>query len=363
MGFLTKGKPQMMSVLKGGLERQLNQELSIDSEGRVELPGANGLANTLLCFVAQDKRAEPRLRSFNLTGFLIDEATTLPFGMIAAANARMRVGDPKGLLLTNPDGPRHPLKLNYFDKPEKMFAQTIYSELRDNPVITEAYIASLRASYSGHMLERMVNGRWTAASGLVYPHFLEVTGMPDPETFVAKDVVIDVGESSVTHALLTARTVTGETWIIDECRHHHIEEGVLDDREMIAKIRRAFSGHDIYSWIVDPAALGFRQALATQLRRVGKAYNDWEEGVEEVNHWIGVRALRIWAERVPHLMAELGALVWDEDASEKGKDVPVATPDHGADALRYLVLTRTIHEMGGRKAWEIKRKRQLEEAR
>lgn len=363
-GLITKGRPQLGSLLRE-FGRHLHVDLTIDSDGVVALPGASGMTNSLICFLGTDKRSEPRIRGFNLTGFFADEIVTYPYSLVAAINARCRVGDPRILGLTNPDGPRHPLKVNYLDQADKMNAEVIYTSVYDNPTVTQAYIDSLHASYSGHMLERMVYGRWAAASGLVYPHYLECVGVPEDVEIVAMDVSIDVGESSVTHALLSGRTRDGKTWIIDECRHHHIEEGVLNDREMVAKIKRAFSGWakplEINSWIVDPSAARFRQEMVNQgLRSVGQAENDYREGIDEVNYWINTGALRIWAERVPHLMNELGALVWDEEQSEKGNDVPAATPDHGADALRYLVLTRTIHEIGGRKMWEARRKRRVE---
>ena len=362
-GVLTKGRLQLASVIVGGLERLLDEELRIASDGHFLLPGAGGTTNKVWCFVGNDKRAEPRLRSFNLSGMLIDEMTTLPFSMIAAANARCRVGDAKLLGMTNPDGPRHPCKLQYFDKPDKMNACTFQFELSDNPTITAAYVDSLKALYSGHMLERMVYGRWSAASGLVYPHAIDNSYGEPTEPFVLYDVVIDVGESSVTHALLSGRTASGITWIIDECRHDHLLEGVLTEREMIAKIRRQFAGYDIYSWIVDPAAKRFRIETMSQLgthARVGKAENDWQEGFEEVNYWLAAGALKLWGDRVPYLMGEIGALVWDEEQAAAGKDVPVQTPDYGTDCMRYLVFTRAVHESGGREAWNIARKRRLE---
>ena len=56
------------------------------------------------------------------------------------------------------------------------------------------------------------------------------------------------------------------------------------------------------------------------------------------------------------LMANLGALIYDEEQAALGKDVPVKIPDHLTDCLRYLVLTRAIHEAGGRTVWEARRK-------
>ena len=91
--------------------------------------------------MADNKAAEKRMRSFNLSGMLIDEATTLPDGIVAAANARCRVGrDPKVLLMTNPDGPLHPLKVDYFDCPNEIDAQVVWCNIWDNPTMTEAIV-------------------------------------------------------------------------------------------------------------------------------------------------------------------------------------------------------------------------------
>ena len=112
---------------------------------------------------------------------------------------------------------------------------------------------------------------------------LDVSGQRPHEDMVAHDVVIDVGEASVTCALLCGRTPTGATWVLDEWVHNHVIDGVLTERELVGAIRRQFSGHVIDSYIVDPAAKRFRQELLVQLgpsANVGKGENDWAEGVE-----------------------------------------------------------------------------------
>lgn len=364
-GVLTKGRPQLAATIKGGIELALGEELKVGRDGEYLLPSTTGMFNRLWPFVANDKRGEPRLRSFNFSGFLIDEMTTLPAGILEAADARCRVGsDPKLIGLTNPDGPRHRVKRRYFDRFEEIDGETIYTEMRDNPTISEAYIAAMKASFAGHMLERMVYGRWTAATGLIFAEIFDYSDEPPPdEPPLAYDVVIDVGESSVTHALLFGRYADGSTWVLAECRHDHRIEGLLPARSLVAKIRRAFAGVEIATWTVDPAAKNFRHELISQLPPqsiVGKAENDFVDGVEEVNYWLTRGALHLYGENLPHLMDEIGEYVWDEDASEKGDDKPVPTPDHGCDCLRYGVFTRTIHESGGREAWEAEKRRRRE---
>ena len=370
-GILTKSVAQMSSFRRECLERILDRDISLDDEGSFVLPGASGGQNRFRCFVAQDKRAEPRLRSFNLSGALVDEMTLLPTGMLEALNGRVRVGEHAKIIgCTNPDGPRHNVKVNYFDKAEGGSRdegdgemEAIYTELADNPVLPASYIESLKRRYRGHWRDRMVYGHWVAARGMVYPRAIEFSDRAPTEEMVAYDVVIDVGESSVTCALLSGRTASGKTWILDEWYYDHSEHGHRTVRSMVGEIRMAFIGYDITSWIVDPAAKTFRLELIRQMGSqtvVGKAENDWIEGVEEVNLWFERDGLHIWGEHCPKLLDTIGKLVYDVEKSEMGEDVPVKVPDHLTDCLRYLVLTRAIHEAGGRQVWEARRKQSRE---
>ena len=371
-GILVKSHAQLSSFRRECLERILDRDLSLDDEGTFMLPGASGTENRYRCFVAQDKRAEPRLRSFNLSGVFVDEMTTLPVGILEAANSRVRVGEHAKIIgCTNPDGPRHPIKVNYFDKAEggsrdegDSEMEAIYTELADNQALPRSYIRSLHSRYTGHMYQRMVKGLWVAASGMVYPRAFEFLAPPDEE-MVAYDVVIDVGESSVTCALLCGRTASGKTWILAEWVYDHTLSGVMAERALVAGIRQwaTEGGRRIRSWIVDPAAKRFRQELVRQLGDgaiVGKAENDWEDGYQEVNFWFASDALFIDGDECPQLLDTLGALVWDQDQAEIGNDVPVKVADHLTDCLRYLVLTRAIHEAGGRKVWEARKRRRKE---
>ena len=364
LGVLTKGHAQLSAVLKDGLERLLGEPLRPHRDGGFQLPGRDGQTNHLIPFVCQDARGIERMRSFNLGGMLLDEMTTLPFPLLAECAARTRVGDAKILGLTNPDGPLHPVKKHFFDKAEEHDAYVVWTDLRDNPALTQAYVDDLKKRYTGAMLERMVYGRWAASTGLVYPRLYEFsTEAPDCD-FTVYDVSVDVGEARVTAALLSGRTADGRTWILDEVTHDHVREGVLSESELVAKIRRAFSGYEVNAWIVDPAAKRFRQEMLRQMpdARVGKAVNHFDEGVEEVNHWLASDALFVWGEKVPQLMTENGEYVWDPDMAKIGRDEPVKIRHDLLDCLRYLIMTRTVDELGGMEAW-LRRERQRKEAR
>ena len=69
-----------------------------------------------------------------------------------------------------------------------------------------------------------------------------------------------------------------------------------------------------------------------------------------------IRDSYIDGDRCPQLLDTAGALTWDEEQAEIGNDVPTKVADHLTDCLRYGVLTRAIHEAGGREVWEAKRR-------
>ena len=65
----------------------------------------------------------PRLRSYNLSGGFADGLTTLPPGILDAFNGRTLGGQRamRSRMLagrTNPDGPRHPVKIKLFENDE-----------------------------------------------------------------------------------------------------------------------------------------------------------------------------------------------------------------------------------------------------
>lgn len=360
----SKSWPQIKSMVHGEMETILGEPITIESDGSLELQGAGGLSNRIRCFAAQDRRAEPRIRGFNFVGGLVDEMTTLPPGILAAVNARCRVGEARICGLTNPDGPNHPVKLNYFGNAEAIDAQVITTTLYDNPSLHPSYIDSLKAHYSGHMRERMVYGRWAAATGLVYPRALEFSDKEPDVPMAAYDVTIDVGESSVTCALLMGRTADGHTWVLDEWVYDHSVRGAISEEAQVSMIREHFAWTrstppgGIATWTVDPAAKRFRQEIMRQLphgAQIGKGANEVMDGIQEVNHWFATGVLHIWGERVPLFMSTVGALTYDEERSEMGEDAVVKIPDHLTDCFRYYVLSRAINEMGGRKVWQARR--------
>ena len=361
LGLLTKTKKQLLALLQDDIHRLIGAR-SINNDGHIEIPSAVGASNRLWTFYGTDRRAEPRIRGYNFSGFFIDEVTTLPFELLGAANARVRVGpDPHIVCCTNPDGPLHPFKLQYLDQIDRL-GEAISTQLSDNPALPDGYRESLEQHYTGHMLRRMVHGEWAAATGLVYPLAHEACHNDAPfDTFGAYDISVDVGSASVTHALLAARTTDGHTWIIDEWRHDHTH-GQMTDAACIRAIGAQWGHLPIANWIVDPAARSFRREVQRQYHDavVAKAANDWLEGVEEVNAWLSTGHLHFYAPRLPHLLAEIGGLVWNPDRALIGEDVPIKTSDHGTDALRYVILTRAIDETGGRAAWELQRNKLVE---
>ena len=151
-GVTTKTRKQMKSALRGGIDQIMGEEMAGDDEV-AKIPNGHGGYNNLISFVADNKAAEKRMRSFNLAGMLVDEATTLPDGIVAAANARCRVGrNPQLLVLTNPDGPLHPLKVNYFDCPHDINGKAVWCDIWDNPTMTQAMVDSMSKAYTGCLL-------------------------------------------------------------------------------------------------------------------------------------------------------------------------------------------------------------------
>ena len=289
-------------------------------------------------------------------GGFLDEAPILPLDFVKAIEERCSVEGSKIVFTGNPLGPNHPIKRDYIDRcddPADDFDGVhIPFELKDNPSLTDRYIAQLYDTYTGVNRERKIFGRWVAEEGVIYPDFEKnVRRPPDGEEPWRLEVAIDHAESSVTAAGLYGRFASA-TWKIAEWRHDGREAGQMANAAQAVSILDAFApyGH-IAAWVVDPTAQDFRAALQAELnaRRHGTSaeggYNQVADGIEAVRAWFREGRLFISPD-CEHSVAGLSAYRWDPNAAKRGADRPLKVDDHEADETRYYVMQRHIAERG-----------------
>jgi PBSX family phage terminase large subunit len=91
--------------------------------------------------------------------------------------------------------------------------------------------------------------------------------------------------------------------------------------------------------ILDPSAASFKAELRQRGLLVTDADNEVLDGIRMTATMIGKRWIRVHKTRCPNFQKEITSYIWDEKATEKGKEQPVKQNDHAMDDVRYIVKT------------------------
>ena len=305
------------------------------------MPSCTGKPNIFWPVVGDDARAERRARGYRFAALLVDEATLLPDSLLHTLLDRLSTPGARAVLTCNPAHPHHEVKRRYIDEPRESEVAFGFS-LDDNPILDDEYKASLAARYQGGEHRRMVLGEWAAMEGQIWPSELidRACGAPPVGDRTGYLLAVDYAHSSVTHALLLARSGE-EMWVLGEWRHDAKKRGQLSEPEQAERIvTHLVAGHPVARVVVDPSAPAMRAALADALRLPARgAVADVVEGVQLVRRLMDVGRLRINHKACSQLVREMHGYVWDERWARYGEDRPVKHDDHGCDALRYAVHT------------------------
>lgn len=302
------------------------------------------LGRTVHLIGAADARAEGRLRGLTAQLAYVDEATLLPEAFWTQLLARLSVPGARLFATTNPDSPRHWLKLNYLDRAAELDLRAWHFRLADNPSLSADYVAALNAEYVGLWRRRMIDGAWVVAEGAVYDMWDEarhvVTEVPPIARWLAAGV--DYGTTNDFVALLLGLGHDGRLYVTSEYRHaSRTAHRSMTDAEYDRALRVWLQQRGVApEWVViDPSAASFIE----QLHRTGglpltPADNAVQDGIRSVASLLAADRLKIHAS-CDGLIGELVGYSWDPKASERGEDAPLKQADHGPDALRYALRT------------------------
>lgn len=301
-------------------------------------PTAEILGRTVHVIGASDVRAENAIRGMTVCLAYVDEVTLVAEEFFAQLIARMSVEGAKLYGTTNPDGPRHWLKVQYLDRAEELGHRIFHFRLRDNEAhLPGGYIDGLEAQYTGVWRQRFVEGLWTLADGVIYDAF-------DPETHVVDELPpmlrvlslgVDYGTTNPTRGILLGlgadhRLYAMGEWAPEQATDAGLSKGLQEWQSRQPPPEYLF---------VDPAAASFKLQLHHDgVGRVFNAANQVVDGIRVVASLFSTRQLLVHAS-CTNLLDELPGYVWDAAASAKGEDKPIKLNDHAADALRYAVAS------------------------
>lgn len=314
-------------------------------------PTAMILGTQVEVITFNDERAEGRLRGMTSRGAYVDEWSLMPRTFHEQLLGRHSVDGSQIFGNTNPDNPRHWLKVEGIDRarPGGPLAgdwKVWHFGLDDNPGLSERVKERYRRQYTGLYYRRNILGEWCVAEGTVYDGW-------DPARHVVKTLPgivrwvslgVDYGTTNPFAGLLLGVGVDGKLYLAREWRwDSKRQQRSLTDAEYSARLRTWLDQLGARpDWIcVDPSAASF----STQLFRDGltptPADNAVADGIRLVASLLAEGLLFVhescagWIEEIP-------GYVWDEKAALLGEDKPVKVGDHSLDAGRYAIKTPEV---------------------
>lgn len=301
-------------------------------------PTATIFGRTVHVIGASDARAENVIRGLTVCVAYVDEVSLVSEEFFNQLMGRCSVDGAQVFATTNPDGPRHWLKLNWIDRAAERGHRIFHFSLRDNAAyLPDGLIAAYEAQYTGLWKKRMIDGEWSLADGVIYDMFdpdrHTVADLPEMRRLIACGV--DYGVTNPTRGELLGLGVDDVLYVVGEWAPGN---GTEAERSASLASFYADAGHPERTY-VDPAAAGFRQQLAKDgFDYAVKGNNRVLDGIGVVASLLAADRLRIH-ESATELIGELASYAWDSKAAEKGEDAPIKLNDHAVDALRYATFS------------------------
>ena len=133
--------------------------------------------NRVCCFGSDKSDSYKAMRGMTAFGWYGNEVTLSHDNTIDQAIKRCSGKGFRIFLDTNPDHPRHPVKVNFIDRSGEMIGGRVrikahHFTLDDNTFLAPEYIENLKKSTpAGMFYDRDILGLWVSAEGLIYKDF------------------------------------------------------------------------------------------------------------------------------------------------------------------------------------------------
>ena len=327
-----------------------------------ELPSAVGPNNrfhSMLFGVGADK-VKQDLQGKQFKTVYVDEGMNMPWLAVSELRRRMRTPGFKTVWTLNPDAPPfHPFKRKFIDQIRDGELDGTVHHICDetNPGVDPEYYAEMRKSSDPLEIIRYLDGEFAGTTLLVYgpawqlfPRGNLVTEMPADEEIDCLFAGIDYAPGGTNAAVLIARTVAGNYYVIDEWRHYHPDDGDMHDFEKARAMYNQFSRHGhVERWYGDKSnahgvVLALREFHGQEAYLTSDQPNkdmlDVQIGCGRVRRMFELERLFVVAhptydEGCYHTRNEMGMYRIDPDDPEGN---PIKEDDHFMDALRYAMV-------------------------
>ena len=312
------------------------------SQNLVEI-SFEGRTNTLYLFGGKDESSAALIQGITLAGVMLDEVALMPRSFVEQALARCSVSGSKLWFNCNPEHPFHWFYLEWIKKARQKNALYLHFTMEDNPSLTEKIKRRYRSLYSGAFYERFIEGKWVAASGLVYPMFDERRHVVDKLPCPPERFVVSCDYGTVNPASFGLWGKCGTVWCrMEEYYYDSRRENILrTDEEHYEALCALVGARDIETVVVDPSAASFIECIRRHGRfSVRPAKNDVLSGIRRVGDALKQGGI-LFHESCKDSIREFSLYCWDRSAAD---DRPLKANDHAMDDIRYFVSTAYAEE-------------------
>lgn len=299
---------------------------------------------------ANNVRSENAVRGMTLHGWYADEVTLHPQGLFDMARTRLSVPGAKAFVSCNPDSPLHWLMRDHM-QPENLasgLVRRFQFRLSDNPSLDPAYLEMLKGSFSGLFRQRMIDGDWVVAEGVIFDMFdasKHILTLPElPPYYVLS---CDYGTSNPFVMGLWGRNGKGwhkwSEYVWDSAARgkqktdDEYADAVVAWLADFARSHDLPAVHPVHAW-VDPSAASFIVALRQRGFSVIRARNDVLPGIRAMSTMLSEGRMT-FDPSCAFTLSEFPVYTWDRNAQDRGEDKPLKVHDHAMDECRYLAFS------------------------
>lgn len=233
---------------------------------------------------------------------------------------------------TNPDHPKHWLKVNYIDKADGEKIISNHFTIFDNTFLNKRYINNLIATTpSGMFTERGIYGRWVIGEGAVYRDFEEsmyVEEFPDNITKIYAGV--DWGYEHFGSIVVIGETSDGSVYLLEEHAHQYKEIDFWVD--LAKNIKERYGNITFWADSARPEHVARFQREQLITFNANKAVLS---GIEEVAKLMKAGRFFVISDKVSKFKDEVYQYIWNERTGE-----PVKENDDVLDAVRYAIYSQ-----------------------
>jgi phage terminase large subunit len=281
---------------------------------------------------------------------------------------------------TNPAPPTHWMYGQFIRDGGEPGTSVYRMSLHDNPGVSKAYRERMENQLSGIHYERLVEGKWKGASGMIYDEYDPLEHLKHPHDLPGAWTInrqsewgatgekvywaeppadwriyraIDFGYTnpfvcqwwarSPDDTLVLFREIYQSQRIIDD-----IADDIKDYDPRNRRVNKTVADHDAEGRETlereGVSTVAAKKDVLDGITAVKSRLKFDDRGKADIYFMEGARVHkpdpdRLMEDGTLKTTDEISGYVWDEDATDKGDEEPVKEDDHGMDAMRYLVYT------------------------